>query len=74
MGIVKGGDLAPNYGEAPTQEVTPVPTPTPGPQGTLPDLPTPMPPPDGTPLPAPTVPAATPGEHRAFLPIAANQQ
>ncbi|MCB0043636.1 MAG: DUF1501 domain-containing protein, partial [Caldilinea sp.] len=41
LGIVKGGDLAPNYGEAPTQEVTPVPTPTPGPQGTLPDLPTP---------------------------------
>ena len=74
LGIVKGGDLAPNYGDAPSQEVTPVPTPTPGPQGTLPDLPTPMPPPDGTPIPAPTVPAATPGEHRAFLPIAANQQ
>lgn len=81
LGIVKGVDLAPNYGDeptVPTPQATATPTRVPG--GTIPPQPTPIPPPAGTPLPAPTPGASptppgdnTPGgvneENKTYLPF-----
>ena len=62
LGIVKGADLTPNFGDVPVQPPAATATPTPlVPGGTIPPgLPTPMPP-TGTPLPAPTPIGEAPG-------------